>query len=331
MNFKRIYGTEVPPFIQQAADSKAMLRLKDVGMDCGCEYTSLACWKNLEPYKRYEHSLAVGMIAYRFSHDEKVALAGVFHDIATPVFAHVIDFMNHDYLQQESTEKGTREIIENDPTIVGLLQEYGLSVDDVCDYHLYPIADNDSPKLSADRLEYTLTNQYRYAKVPLEQVKAFYEDLTVVINEEGEQELAFRDFEIAEAFTEAMMVTSKVYVQDEDRYSMDLLGQIVKEAVERECLTLEDLHTEEQLVIAKMMSDEVIKEKWLNYRAIDTIEVSDVYREGALKTNAKKRYINPLVVGKGRIYDCSTKARQLIDEFLNKNFDYYVYGYKKGN
>ena len=39
-----------------------------------------------------------------------------------------------------------------------LLKRDNIKIDEVADYHIYPIADNDTPMLSADRLEYTLSN-----------------------------------------------------------------------------------------------------------------------------------------------------------------------------
>lgn len=64
--------------------------------------------------------------------------------------------MNKDYDKQESTEELTRKIISESKEIMGLLKRDNISIDEVCNYHIYPIADNDTPQLSADRLEYTL-------------------------------------------------------------------------------------------------------------------------------------------------------------------------------
>ena len=70
-------------------------------------------------------------------------MAGLFHDISTRVFSHVIDFVKKDYLVQESTEDETRQIILQDAVIMNQLLCDGISVDEVSDYHLYPIADKD--------------------------------------------------------------------------------------------------------------------------------------------------------------------------------------------
>lgn len=59
-----------------------------------------------------------------------------------------------------STEDLTTYIIQNSKEIMKLLKRDNIKLEEVNDYHIYPIADNDTPKLSADRLEYTFTNGY---------------------------------------------------------------------------------------------------------------------------------------------------------------------------
>ena len=152
------YFSEIPLPLQHLAACPSVQRLKHVGMNCGCEYTSFPVFQRPGSYHRYEHSLGVALIVWRFTNDLKQAVAGLLHDIATPAFAHVIDFLRGDYMTQEATEEGTRERIAADHDLMEHLDRYSLSLDDVYDYHLYPIADNDSPRLSADRLEYTIGN-----------------------------------------------------------------------------------------------------------------------------------------------------------------------------
>ena len=66
--------------------------------------------------------------------------------------------MNGDSEHQESTEERTEQIIKNSKKIMDLLNRDGIKVEEISDYHIYPIADNDTPKLSADRFEYTFSN-----------------------------------------------------------------------------------------------------------------------------------------------------------------------------
>ena len=178
-----LYKQDYPAFIEPYLASKSMQRLKGVDMNCGLQFTSHTGFSSYGPYSRYEHSVGVACIIWRFTHDKKQTLAGLFHDISTRVFSHVIDFVKKDYLVQESTEDETRQIILQDSVIMNQLLCDGISVDEVSDYHLYPIADNDSPRLSSDRLEYTLGNLLNYRKHTIKEIEKYFNDLVVGISE----------------------------------------------------------------------------------------------------------------------------------------------------
>ncbi len=325
MYVNSIYSSEIPEFVREIAETDIMQRLKKVGMDCGCEYTSFSCWQGLLPAKRYEHSIGVGLITWHFTHDVKQTVAALLHDVSSPVFAHVVDFMNHDYVTQESTESDTRKMIEGSQQLQDILKKYELTTDEVCDYHMYPIADNDSPRLSADRLEYTMRNFYRYVHLSVEEIAEYYNDLTVIRNEDGEDELAFRTLETAERFTLHTIETSRVYIQDADRYSMEVLGRILKRALELNVLNSNDLYSGEEEVIEKMMRNQGTRKMWEWFCGLSIMETSDNPTDDSwIRVPAKKRYINPLVKGKGRIMDVSPEVRKVISEFLNTSFDYYL-------
>ena len=245
MELLQIYHPQIPGFLSRLSRTEEMLRLKGVGMDCGCEYTDYPAYRGCPPASRYEHSLGVALIIWHFTGSRKQAIAGLFHDISTPVFSHTVDFLNRDYMQQESTEAGTREIIGRSGRICALLEEYGVSQESVRDYHRYPIADNDSPRLSADRLEYTLRNFMRYEGKTLEEVRRFYEDLAVCENEDGQEELAFLHAEIAEEFALLSLRASLLFISDSDRYSMQYLADLLRSALSAGALAPGDLHTTE--------------------------------------------------------------------------------------
>ena len=173
-----------------------------------------------------KHSIEVaqlsGLLAGEIGCDIKLAKrAGLLHDIATPIFAHTIYFYHQDHLKQESTELDTKKVIEQDTLLVSLLHKYHLTIEDVCNYHLYPLADNESPKLSADRLEYTLGNMYSYGFCDLEMIQMIYKDLKV---NDKKDELIFKHEDKAVLFTRMMLKCSHVYICDEDRYAMQYLS-----------------------------------------------------------------------------------------------------------
>lgn len=175
-----IYTASLSPELAAMAETPAIRRLQRVGMHCGCEYTAYPIYRDaVAPYSRHTHSLGTAAIVWHFTHDLKQAAAGLLHDIATPAFAHVVDFLNGDHLRQESTEDHTRAMIASSPELMALLTKSGLTLDDVDDYHRYPIADNDSPRLSADRLEYTLGNARLVFHCPEAELKRIFDDLLV--------------------------------------------------------------------------------------------------------------------------------------------------------
>ncbi len=319
-----IYNPSIPDFICQLAETPAMQRLKDVGMHCGCEYTSFPLFTGLDKYSRYQHSVGCALIVWRFTQDIRQTIAALLHDIATPTFAHVIDFLNGDHLKQESTERDTVSIIEKSKEITAVLETLEVTLDEVADYHQYPIADNDSPRLSADRLEYTLSNMVNYHIAPMESVKLWYDSLIIGKNEEGEEELMFPNMETAEPFSKAALHTSYIYVADEDRFAMQTLAELLKKHIQRGVLGIADLHKTECEVITMLNRDEEARRDWRKFRALRHIHRGD--HAEAKTVHSKKRYINPYVQGIGRVKDLSDTYALALNQFLASPLDEPLWG-----
>ncbi len=300
---------EMPDFIKPYLESEALKRLKKIDMNCGVNYTSLPLFSSIQPYTRYDHSLRVASMIYHFTNDRKQTLAGLFHDISTPAFSHTIDFLNGDHLKQESTESKTKEIILNDPIIHKQLEIDNILIDEVCDYHIYPIADNDSPKLSADRLEYTLSNGVNYGFCSKEQTKTFYDDLVIGKNEENELEIMFQHADIAESFSLLSLKCGRIYSSKEDRYAMEHLSRMLRELIQEQIISYDDLYTDEEAVIQKIS----LNKKWIHYT-----QLCEVTEDGnGIVIHAKKRYIDPYVRDCGRISQYSDRISSEINDFLN--------------
>lgn len=313
-----VYHNEIPPFLREFSAAPPMARLKDIGMNCGCEYTSFPLFTDIGPYSRWDHSLGVALIVWHFTGSMAQALAGLFHDIATPVFAHVVDFLNGDHLRQESTEMGTAAWIAASPEIRSLLKRYGLTVEQVEDYHRYPIADNPAPALSADRLEYTLGNLLNYGFADPGQLRAFYDDLTVGEDETGCPELVFRTPGTAAVFAGAALQNSRVYVADEDRFAMQALADLLRLALERGTLGWEELWGTERAVIQKLEADPVCGPAWRRFRGYTRVLRREERPETGywVRVAAKKRWIDPLARGMGRVSEWNTETEARMEAFL---------------
>lgn len=322
-NLWKIYEKEHLEFINSLIHVPSMQRLKDIGMNCGVEYTAFDFFSNIVPYSRYQHSIGVALIVYHFTHDLRQTVAGLLHDIATPVFAHTIDFYHQDHLKQESTELDTKKVIEQDALLVSLLHEYHLTIEDVCNYHLYLLADNESPKLSADRLEYTLGNMYSYGFCDLEMIQMIYKDLKV---NDKKDELIFKHEDKAVLFTRMMLKCSHVYICDEDRYAMQYLSYVIKKAVDRGVVKEDDFYLQEKSFIDLLIKDKEIKQLWDDFRQLSCVYKGKNKEFFCKQIPAKKRYIDVYVENKGRISKINKEMAQEIQMFLVTNLSEYLWG-----
>ena len=320
----------LPEVLAPFCETAPMLRLRHVGMHCGCEYTACPIYDGKAPYTRYLHSLGAAAIVWHFSKDAAQSLSALFHDIATPVFAHVVDFLNGDHLRQESTEAPTHSILSGDTQLQALLRPLGLCTHDVDDYHRYPIADNDSPRLSSDRLEYTLGNAYRVFGVPLGEISAVYGNLFVAAAEDGLSELSFRDLEAAQLFSRWSLRQSQWFVSDDDRFFMQALADLLRFAIRTGAITKDDLLRTEPDVLARLSADASCARYWAQYRRITGTCAGNTPPENAyaVRVRAKKRHINPLVrtqSGMKRQRELDEGFSSQLRAFLQDDFDRFVW------
>jgi len=327
MEHLSIYG-EAPDFLARIAESAPMRRLRDVGMNCGCEYTAFPRFRGIGRYTRFEHSLGAAMIVWHFTHDEKQAVSALLHDVATPVFAHVVDFMRGDHLTQTATESGTAGIIRGSGEICAALASLGLTAAEVEDYHIYPVADNPTPRLSADRLEYTCGNAINFSFAAPGEIAELYSDLTVGENETGESELMFRTPERALRFARIALRCSRLYVCDEDRYAMQRLSELLRDAAAARVVSEEQLLGTESAVISDLLSDGEFSARWRSFCAMSRTErAGSPGRDGEWRRiRAKKRYIDPYIVSHGRTGELFAEHGAELAAFLKEDQGYYVRG-----
>ena len=343
---------DYPEFLDKYIALPALQRLAGIGLLCGSDWTKL--FNNRFYYSRLDHSIGVALIIWHFTHDKAQTISGLLHDISTSVFSHVSDFRKGDALNQTITEGPTAYMIRNDQQLQELLKADGLASCDVEDYHKYPVADNEIPQLSADRLEYMFpSGMAMCGNISMKDVSRMYADIEVLVNQDGLPELGFKTKEIAEEYCRFFCLIGHALQLNEDKLSLQLLGVIMNQAVELGVLTEADFMTlSEREVIGKIEKfistatchsapDHKLRDR--NGTAADFARLYHTFRnmtkvehtEQALPTDkyfsislkVKQRYINPLTVcsgGEGRLYDLSPMARQIIDDF--KSFNDTAYG-----
>ena len=325
IEYLNILEPEFPGWLNDYINTKELLPQRYISVTCGTIYSNL--FESDFFFSSLDHSVAVALIVWHFTRDKKQTLSGLFHDIATPAFKHCVDFLNGDYMTQESTEDLTTEIIKNSDEIMRLLKRDNIEISEVDNYHIYPVADNDTPKLSADRLEYSLSNAlFTYRLLDSEIIKEIYDDIEIQTNEEKEIELGFKTKKIARNFVKVTSRLSVIYREDRTRYSMQFIADILKQLSNENKISKQDLYNlKESEVIDIIESSKYndIFNLWKNATKVKTSkeEPKDVYY---VHHGAKIRYIDPLVNGE-RISKICKIAKSMINKNLSYDMNNYVY------
>ena len=331
--YLKVLSPEIPEFLYEYATVKEMQRLKGISMISACEHTKLILYKFF--HTRYEHSIGVALIVWNFTKSKKQTIAGLYHDIATPAFSHVVDYIHGDYEKQETTEGLTEKFIAESKEITKLLRRDNIKINEVKDYHLYPIADNDSPQLSADRLEYTLSDGLvTQDAFSIESIKKIYNNLTILKNEKEEEELGFKNLDIAEEYiTRASKMWHLFSGNNENNMVMQFWTDILTKMANEGYIKEEDLYKHSEAEIVNMIEEcpnEKISKAFKIFKNSEKIGRSEETVEGkyCISVKNKKRYTNPLVLVDGktkRINQASLKGKEIIEEIKNYSDTKYAY------
>lgn len=286
---------DMPEFLKKYGLVPSLKRLKKVGYFCGMDYASKHIFNFKEYISRYDHSISVALLTYKMTKDKLATLSALFHDIATPCFSHVIDYMNGDYMTQESTEEYTEQILKQDKQIVNLLKEDSMELEKIMNFKKYSIVDNKRPKICADRLDEIITSSIAWTQnITKKDIVEIIDDLTIFKNEEGKDELGFSKSRIAQKVLKINQKIDEFCHSKEDMYMMNLLANITKLFIEKKEISYKDLYKYDEEKLWYIMKNTKDKEMQDVIKKFETItSIPDLkYSE------IKKRVLNPLVNGK---------------------------------
>ena len=317
---------EYPSFIDKYLNTNTMNRIKHVTQFCGCDYTDL--YDQLFLLTRFDHSLVVAHIVWHFTHDKKATVVALLHDSGTPCFAHTIDYVLGDYLKQESSEISIVDIAKKDKVLLKHLKEDNVSLDDLCDMSKFPILENKSPRLCADRLDGILHTCYVWLHThSLEEIKEVYEDLCILTNEDNVEEIGFKTKTMANKFARMVRVYAEELQGRRNKYVTKYISEVIKTAFNKGLITLNDLYTKKETDIVKIIKNNF--DSWNKFSKAKKVLGSDTKPDDySVSFETKKRNSIPLVLtkdGAKRINDICKKAKktyQMIEDFKDKKYAY---------
>ena len=296
--YKSLLGIDsIPEFLKEYLNVPSLNRIKKIGYFCGMDYASKDIYDFGEYITRFDHSLTVALLTYKLTKNEKATLAALFHDVSSPCFSHVIDYMNKDYSNQESTEEYTENIIREDKKLIKLLKKNNIEVEDIIDFKKYPVVDNKRPRLCADRLDGIILTGALWTKdLDKETIKEIIDSIEIYTNEDDVDEIGFNNEELA---NKIMIINENIDIichSKEDNYMMELLASITREAINLGIITYEDLYhkgEEDILSLIKSTKDLDLQEKLYRFENVTVEEIEELDMP-----YIKKRNILPIVNGK---------------------------------
>jgi hypothetical protein len=328
--FDILCNGDYPFFIEKYFDTIELKRLKNIGQFCGCDYNKLyniRYW-----YTRFDHSIATALITWNFTKDKVQTLAALFHDLGTPAFSHCIDFMLGDSVNQESSEKSVKEIILNSPDICSILASDGISIEDVADVSRYPIVENKSPKLCADRLEGVLHTVYIWLNIwPLEKIEKVYQGIVVLSNEDNVLEIGFKDIESGELFFKAVYEYSIALQSNEDKFSMQYIADVLKKQIDSNKIYFKDIYKLSESDIIKVIKEN--EKTWNIFSEASLLKRTDEEPKGVyyVSIDSKKRYVVPLCKADNKIVRLDKVSKEAENLLLKyKEFKDIKYCYIEG-
>ena len=287
----------IPSFMYKYFNSPSLKRLNRIGYFCGMDYASKDIYNFSEYVSRFSHSLTTALLTWKLTYNKTSTIAALFHDISTPCFSHVIDYMNKDYRKQESTEEFTEKIILNDDYLLECLEKDNIKIDDIINFKNNSIVDLDRPMMCADRLDgIILTSLFWTKSISLEEVEMILKSVMIYNNEYNNLELGFNDKLCADLVIEKNNKIDIYCHSMEDNYMMELLANITRMCIDKKIISYDELYLlNEHELIFKMINSRntEILNLWYKFNEIKKEEIK--YMDLPL---IKKRVVTPIVNGK---------------------------------
>ncbi len=122
-----------------------------------------------QPITRFEHSVGAMLLVRRLGAPVAEQIAALLHDVSHTAFSHVIDYVfdGHD---SQSYHDEMKEVYVAGTDIPATLARHGRDWRDYLDEEQFPLLEQPSPRLCADRLDYFLRDSVPLGLATAEQV-----------------------------------------------------------------------------------------------------------------------------------------------------------------
>jgi len=328
----RVYGhfNITEPVILELIKCPALKRLKDI--DQG-GYGPLFA----KPYKqvgqfghnRFTHSVGVYLLLKKYNAPLEEQIAGLIHDVSHSAFSHCIDYIvDGGNGKEQNHQDNLHDSFVKKTDIPKILKKYGFNINYILDDKNFPLKENKSPDLCADRIDFSLRDAITFEEISKKEAQEILDGLIIKNNN-----WVFKNFRLADKYAKLYLKINKIYYAGIASANMFVtVGNCIKYALQKKYIKQSDLYTTDKIVIAKIKKN-LNKDEKLNLfwrRMNDKNSVSKNAANYDKQIFCKSRIVDPLFMDKGKIKKLSqakSKWGKIVKQELKPKQYFLKYNY----
>ena len=328
-----IYSKDISDYIVSLSDIRLLNRISDVSKNRGIERSLF----NVFPFKysRLDHSFGVACILENFKQSTLNITRGLLHEAHKPSFSFSVDYLI-DYFKFKDYEKKTLfDVLLNSKTFLDNALSNEVAINDLVDYKSYKLGFATFPKLSAETLEFVLSNSFFTNLCESREIEELYNNISICKNEDNEDEFCFSDVSLATKFFKISLEIGRKRRSYEAKITEQLIADVLMLMIRREEISIDDLYkySDEELVnLGKSSTDKRIQEGWQQIENLCKVYTKFNPTNDRLKYCVKVQdrsiYIDPLIktkMGNFRLSSISESVEREIKTYLETDTDMYMY------
>ena len=273
------------PVLEALLGTRALCRLQHVAQ------SGVSALLGIAPdFSRYDHSVGVMLLLRHLGAPLPEQIAGLMHDISHTAFSHVADFVYSDRTISYHEHKWAEVVA--DSAIPGILAHFGYDWKTMeVDSERFPLLEQPSPRLCADRVDYFLRTVVPSGLGTQEEVAWALDHLTT----HGGR-MVVTDLDVARWMAETyLQMDETMWTAPREVALYWLLASAMQRAVSLDLLQEEDWYrTDRELWELLHQLDEARVQKLLSYVSAGTVVHTD-HPEHDFVAVTKVRTLDPMV------------------------------------
>lgn len=279
-----VYGEiEFGDAIAKIIDSQPIQRLKQIHQG-GAVFLA---YPNIST-SRFEHSVGVCHLIRILGGDLQEQIAGLLHDISHTAFSHVVDYVLEN--QEEDFHEYYKLRFLMDEELAKVLYSLELQPEDFVADRRFSLLERELPKLCADRIDYTLRDLIAWGKISQQEAQEFLNSLEVVGGT-----IAVNSVSQGCWFKNNYEYLNWHFFRDaKNMLANSAFSKLLKEALRIEVLQPEDFFQDDNFILDKIDSREMLRE------SLELIKIQlEEPKEAINNPKFKVREVDPLIVKNG--------------------------------